>query len=150
MVLPGIKVEKTKEAVVFLAGLRLYEEGTINRVPTGVGETALEKLWVFLLNFVGTSVNNQINKIEVFYSGDNTGCDCGAVVVRANEETGVAEKLTRACTCRSASAIVYFVDHAAVRVLKANIRDHKKFHGDGVQTQLGIDPVDRSVQFCSV
>ena len=150
MVLPGIKNENKEKAVVFLAGLRLYEEGTINRVPTGAGETMLEKLWVFLLNFVGTSVNNQINKIEVFCPNDSLGCDCGAIVVKADEEAGVAEKLTRACTCRSASAIVYFVDPAAVRVLKANIRDHKKFHSDGIQTQLGIDSVDRSVSFCNV
>ena len=34
--------------------------------------------------------------------------------------------------------------------MKANIRDHKKFHSDGVQSQLGIDPVDRSVHFCNV
>ena len=85
-----MKSEKQGDAVIFLAGLRMYEEGTIARVPTGIGDTDLEKFWVFLLNYVGTSVNNQINKIEVFYPGDSPDCDCGAIVVRANEETGVA------------------------------------------------------------
>ena len=150
MVLPRIKIKNKEKAVIFLAGLRLYEGGTIDRIPTGAGETMLEKLWVFLSNFVGTSVNNQISKIEVFYPGDSLDCDCGAIVVKANEDAKVAERLTRACTCWSASAKVSFVEHAAVRVLKAKIRDHRKLHSDGVLTQSGVDPVDRSVCFCSV
>ena len=39
--MPNFKVERQGDAVIFLAGLRLYEGGTISRVPTGVGETEL-------------------------------------------------------------------------------------------------------------
>ena len=154
MVIPGFseKTEKRGKTEIFLAGLRLYEGGSIARVPTGTGDTDLEKLWLFLLKFVGTSTNNQINKIEVFYPGESVDCDCGAVAIEADEEAGTEERLSRACTCRSASAIVHFVDPKAVRVLKSNIKDHKEFHSDGIQTELGVDTVKGKpvVQFCGV
>ena len=125
MVFPPVKapkmVKEERSAEVFLGSLRLFKTARIDSPPKKEDTDEISKLWNFITKFVGVTVNNRIKSIEVYYTGSEDGCNCGAIVVQADPETGEPDKLKEPCSCRGARPIVAFEDPQAADVMKSLI-----------------------------
>ena len=77
-------VKKEASPEVYLAGLRTYKSESLDRAPReGMESSYIEKLWAFLENLAGmrNSINNKISRIDIFYNGRETECNCGAIIL---------------------------------------------------------------------
>jgi hypothetical protein len=145
-----VKEEASPE--VYVAGLRTYESDSLDKAPRqGEEPTYIRKLWVFLEKLVGSdsSLNNKIIKIDIFYNGRGSECDCGAIISKEGASVDTEERLREPCSCRGAQGIVVFEEPKAAKVLRNVIKEHKKLHWDGHLTEHKVR-ADQSIHFCEV
>ena len=140
-----VKEEQTAE--VYLGSLRLFKTVSLDSPPKKEDNDEISKLWRFIEKFIGVAVNNKIKSIDVYYSGSEDGCDCGAVVVPEDPVEGKPDRLREPCSCRGSRAIVVFEDPQATTVLKDLINVHRRLHTQGVKQGDKVNP-DGSVNFC--
>ena len=143
-------VKKELSPEVYLAGLRTYKSESLDRAPReGTESSYIEKLWSFLERLVGmgNSVNNKISRIDIFYNGRNTECECGAILPTVGANADTEEKLREPCTCRGAQGIVEFQVAKAAVILRGIIKTHKNLHRDGQKEQVGY-AADKSIELC--
>ena len=135
---------------MYLAGLRTFESESLDRAPReGTESSYIEKLWSFLERLVGmgNSVNNKISRIDIFYNGRNTECECGAILPTVGANADTEEKLREPCTCRGAQGIVEFQAAKAAVILRDIIKTHKNLHRDGQKEQVGY-AADKNIELC--
>ena len=143
-------VKKEASPEVYLAGLRTYKSESLDRAPREGMETSyIEKLWVFLerLAGMGNSINNKISRIDIFYNGRETECNCGAIIPPEEAAADTEEKLNEPCNCRGAQGIVVFQEAKAAVILRGIIKNHKNLHMDGQTEQRGY-AAKRSIKLC--
>ena len=143
-------IKKEASPEVYLAGLRTYKSESLDRAPReGTESSYIEKLWVFLerLAGMGNSLNNKISKIDIFYNGRETECNCGAIILVDGASEDTEEKLNEPCSCRGAQGIVVFQEARAAVILRGIIKNHKNLHADGQTEQRGY-AATRSIKLC--
>ena len=146
-VVKALKMVKEEQiAEVYLGSLRLFKTVRLDSPPKKEDNDEISTLWRVIEKFVGATANHKVKSIDVYYSGSEEGCECGAIVVPADLVKGEPEKLGEPCSCRGAKAIVVFEDPQAASVFKDLINVHRKLHPQGVKE----DKVnaDGSVNFC--